>query len=355
MSKFLKLLILIIVVFPLFGAGCVLKLNNTKAGGIYKSFDKIESWEQKVFVSKVKRRVTTIAGVSTRQLKFDPQNSQTLYLITVANGMYVSYNGGEQWIPLFSTTGSFEDLAIDPKERNVLYTARGNQIFKSTDNGGQWKMIYLEALAEKSVKSLAVDLIDNKIIYAGMSDGRLLRSLDAGQSWENWMEASFAGKNLSKIMINPKSPQWLFLVTPSNGIFRGDREGSEWVNITVNNDTKKLKGINNFKTMFFDEGQTFGLFLATQYGLLKSSDAGDNWESIPLLGASGSYNIMSLAVNPQNNKEIYYGTTNALYKTEDGGQTWVTKKMPASGGAGALLLKPEDPKILYLGIKVLEK
>jgi len=353
MSKFFALLILILIAFPLLGAGCILKLGGSSAGGVYKSFDKINSWEQKVFVSKVKRKVNTIAGVSVRQMKFDPQNSQTIFLITMANGMYVTYNGGEQWIPLFSAVGTFEDIAIDPQERGTLYAARGNQIFKSTDNGGQWKMIYLEALPEKAVKCLAVDLIDTKIIYAGMSDGRLLRSVDAGQSWESWHD--FEKKSLNKIMINPKSPQWLLVVTPTGGVFRGDRENTEWVNTTVNADTKKLKGINTFKTMIFNPSQTFGLILATQYGLLKSNDAGDNWENITLLGAAGSFNIMSVAVNPDNDQEIYYGTANALYKSEDGGQTWVTKKMPAAGAAISLLLKPEDPKVLYLGIQKLEK
>ena len=350
--KFFTLLALLFLVLPLFGAGCVLSLGSKAGAGVYKSFDKMDNWEAKNFVSQVKRKITTISKVSVRQMKFDPQNSQTIFLITAADGLYVTYNGGEQWNALFSRAGTFEDIAIDPQERNILYVARGNQIFKSTDGGGQWKMVYLESLAQKAIKSLAVDLIDTNIIYAGLSDGRLLRSIDAGQSWENW--ANFSGKSVNAVMINPQSPQWIFAITPNAGVFRGDRDNTEWVNTTVNVDTRQLRGINTYKAMVFDSTQTYGVILATQYGLLKSPDAGDNWETIQLLSAAGSYNILSLAVNPLDNKEIYYGTTNALYKTVDGGQTWITEKTPTSYASRALLVKPEDPKIIYLGVYKLE-
>ena len=96
--------------------------------------------------------------------------------------------------------------------------------------------------------------------------------------------------------------------------------------------------------------QADGLIYASQYGLLKSDDGGVNWRSINLLTPPGTAVIYGLAINPKNNKEIYYGIGTALYRTDDGGINWTPRSLPTSRGAFFIGINPENPKQIYLGV-----
>ena len=75
-----------------------------------------------------------------------------------------------------------------------------------------------------------------------------------------------------------------------------------------------------------------------------------------LITAPGGANIYGFAVNPQNDNEIYYtatiGTRSTFYKTADGGQNWVTKKLPSGQVPTVLRVHPSNPNMLYLGLTI---
>ena len=84
-------------------------------------------------------------------------------------------------------------------------------------------------------------------------------------------------------------------------------------------------------------------------------ETSSKWKDINLITPPGTVDIYSLAVNPKNGQEMFYGTDVTLYKTIDGGKSWITKKMPSSRAASALLINPDDPNIMYMGVKRVEK
>jgi len=84
---------------------------------------------------------------------------------------------------------------------------------------------------------------------------------------------------------------------------------------------------------------------------LRSGDGGNNWEDLKLLTPPGTTAIYSIAINPQNGQEIYYGIKDALYRSVDGGRNWITRNLPSSRAAAFLIFDPVNTSTLFLGVK----
>jgi photosystem II stability/assembly factor-like uncharacterized protein len=92
-----------------------------------------------------------------------------------------------------------------------------------------------------------------------------------------------------------------------------------------------------------------------KYGLLKTNDGGQTWQAISLITPPASTDIYSVAINPQNNLEIYYATASTFYKTVDGGQNWITRRLPTGAVATYLYVDPLEPNVIYMGMSNLNR
>jgi len=107
--------------------------------------------------------------------------------------------------------------------------------------------------------------------------------------------------------------------------------------------------------VILDPTKNDAILYVSSYGLFRSDDGGETWKNIKLLTAPNTVNIFSLAINPQNSKEIYYSTPSAIYKTEDGGENWRTLFSPSERAPVTILVNPDDPNVIYLGVARLKK
>ncbi len=89
-------------------------------------------------------------------------------------------------------------------------------------------------------------------------------------------------------------------------------------------------------------------------GLYKSTDGGTSWKHV---GFENSERISAIAINPENNQEMYVAVMGALwsdseergiYKSSDGGFSW-SKVLytDQTTGAADLILDPNNPNVLY--------
>jgi len=262
-----------------------------------------------------------------------------------------SFNGANGWQRTLESKGIVYDLAIDFKDKCVLYAAVGNKLYKSVDCARHWKDIHLEGLPNQSINAVAVDAYNNNKVYIGTSGGGIFKSLDYGISWEaiKWFDNS-----IEKIMINPKNTAKVYVATIDKGIFKSDNEGISWYNISDNikdENDNKYEGVNQYRDMEFDFSQADALIYANAYGLFTTNNGGNSWEYIKLLTPSSSVNIYCVALNPNDNKEIYYSTATALYFSLDGGREWATKNLPSSKTPVDIIVDIENGNNLFMALR----
>ncbi len=336
-------LIFVLIICSFFLTGCVVIKSKRTEGGVFKSFDKGETWEQKNFVSKVKKKIVTIGNANIANINLSPQDSNLIYLGTKENGLYSCFDGGEKWISALSIKGKIESAAFDPQSSAIAYASTGSKIFKTTNQGDDWEQIYLDA-NKQTIICLTVDQADSSNVYAGLKDGRLLRSVDYGKTW---LVLNDFKNEIKQILINKNNTNIIYVATNSKGFYRTSDKGASWQDLT---EDSEFSGIKKFIIAVFDSTQEDALIIATKYGLLKTNDGGKSWYDIKLLTLPGKADILALTINPSNANEIYYSTKEALFKTVDGGKTWKTISSPSSRTPVYLAIDYANPDILYMGM-----
>lgn len=141
-------------------------------------------------------------GGRTRTLVIDPEDDKVMYAGGVSGGVWKTVDGGERWEPIGDvlTNLAVNAMAVDPRDRRLLYVGtgegyfreevrgtglplRGNGIYLTRDSGRSWQ--HLPSTAGEDfhwVNDLVVSVHDSNRIYAATRTG-IWRSADAGQSW----------------------------------------------------------------------------------------------------------------------------------------------------------------------------
>ncbi|MDD5043403.1 MAG: YCF48-related protein [Patescibacteria group bacterium] len=350
-SKKFFLLFSVLTIFVLSGAGCISFKKSGNDLGVFRSGDKGDNWQQKVSVAHVGVADVSIAGVNIKDFEIDPSDSNALYALSEGQGIIYTYDNGDSWqLVKFFSGKTINSIAVDNKDKCNLYAAVDNKIFKSDDCNRTWKLIYDDPRADNKINALDLDSFNTQIVYAGSSQGDVLKSLDGGKSWKaiNRLKSS-----VEKILINQANDtRVVFVATQKNGVYKTANAGESW---EESQDILRTYGGGlEFRDMVYQKNS---LILATKYGLLKTTLGNEwqAWQPINLITAPGTATIYSLSVNPQNSAEIYYVADKTFYRTADGGKTWTTKALPTTGAGTALLVNYANPNMLYLGITKIKK
>src|SRR5437899_11111431 len=109
---------------------------------------------------------------------------------------------GDEWTVELSLPGSgAQCLAVDPVDPDTVYAGlREGGVRRTVDAGRSWVDC---ALPESGVFSLAVSAAD-RAVYAGTEPSRLFRSDDGGESW----------RELEALLELPSRPSWSFPPRP---------------------------------------------------------------------------------------------------------------------------------------------
>jgi len=245
-----------------------------------------------------------------------------------------------------AVTGSY-------KNKNTFYFgAAGGGVWKTTDGGSNWKNIS-DKYFGGSIGAVAVAPSDETILYAGEGEnslrgnvseglGGLWRSDDGGRSWRN--AGLKDGRHIIRIVIHPKNPDivWvavlghLFGPNEERGVYKTTDGGKTWKRTLYINDQTGCSDLvmePGNPTVFYA-----GMWHVkrTPYsmesggegsGLFKSTDGGETW--VNLTGnkglPKGIWGIVDVSVAPSNTDKVYAMVENAaggLYTSTDAGLTW---------------------------------
>jgi photosystem II stability/assembly factor-like uncharacterized protein len=345
----------LIAVVALGTTGCIKitkqKTTASKLGGIFYTTDRFETWKHRSLLMTPGETPGSIGDVDVYFIRFDPSDSEAVYVGTRADGLYYSYNGGAGWnksekLP----TGFVRDTVIDPKDKCTLYAAVESRVYRSEDCARTWKEVYYTDNLEKKVTALAIDWYDSSIIWLGLSDGTVLQSASKGLAWK---KAGYFGQRVQKIIVDPNDSRVVYFGVLDAGLWKTTDKGETWEDLY-----KAMKDFSGAKT-FYDFTVSASsknvILYGNKYGLLRSLDAGTTWSSLKLLTLPAGEKIYAVALDPTNANYIYYSTDSAVYKSVDGGENWVVKKTPTTRVVSALLVHPKQTATIFAGVKEVEQ
>ncbi len=343
------------------------KGGGASDGGVFVTNNKGDVWRQMPHIPTISGTPGSIATTDIEKIIIDPSDSGAVYLTTIKDGLYYTYNVGRGWSRIFSLPGdiSANDLTINNNNKCIFYVAHDNKLQKTLDCGRTFEQVYFDNNTGVNILSVALDHYDPNIIYIGTSRGDILRSLDAGVSWRAIQRLA---DGVKKIIVNPRDSRSIFVATIKSGIYRFNSAGgatleeleeyrNKFDNTNWTNYNEALKEFNlgiNFKDLIYSHEDS-SLLLATDKAILRSFDEGQSWFKISLLTPEQDSSINSIAINPKNNQEIFYVTNTSFYRSYDGGGTWTVKKLPSSRLGSSLLIDFNNPNIIYLGVKKAKK
>lgn len=333
------------------GAGCITIGEPSQQGmdgGVWKSMNKGTDWAQ-ANVAPTATGIGSINGINVVDLIFDPQDEKAIYLASAGSGLFYTWDGAQSWKYVEGLgMGYVNSLAVDYKNKCVLYAALQNKIWKSTDCARSWASQYYDTRGNVFVSHIAIDPLNGNLVYAGLSSGDLLKSADAGTTWSTIYRFN---NKISKIFIHSKTSSILLVALQNNGLWKSKDSGSHWTDLRPKTD--KFSGTNEIFDLDLDKDAKV-MYLTSAYGIIVSDDLGESWRKIDLLTPPGATHIYSFAVNPNNAEELYYSTASTFYTSFDGGKNWATKKLPTGRAGSALLVDPKNSSLLYLGTRKFE-
>lgn len=297
------------------------------------------------------------------RLAVDPADADVLYAEVDGVGLYRTTDGGGLWEPVAPPTENAPPLVFPvvlATSPTTLVAVEGFTAFRSTDGGASWTPSTRSpgGLGSGFATGFFADPSDPDTLY--LSAFGVYRSLDAGGTF------AYSGTGLDKAIVHALAPvagaPGSFLAaTEGIGVQRTDDGGESWqvANDGVVGQTLQLAPHPSDGDVFYliaggrlwkttngavswaasDAGIPYGansLALdpsspATVYTgvtwwatgestVHRSADGGATWTGSALPAGAGS--LRRLAVDPTNGDRVYAGTSDGLFRSSDGGQTW---------------------------------
>ncbi len=234
-------------------------------------------------------------------------------------------------------SGRIADFAVNPNNHAEYYiaVASGN-IWKTTNSGITFTPIF-ENHGSYSIGCLALDPNNPFVVWAGTGENNHQRALgygdgvykstNAGKTWKN--VGLKESRQIGEIVVDPRNSNRVFVAA----------EGSAWGS-------------------------------GGERGLYKTEDGGKTWKKVLEISEhTGVNNVVYDPRNPdvmyatseQRRRHVYTkisgGPESAVYKTEDGGETWnkIMSGLPGVDIGGMdIAISPANNDVLYLIVEAAE-
>ncbi len=169
------------------------------------------------------------------------------------------------------------------------------------------------------VRSLAADPRDPLVIYLGTADGLLYRSEDGGVRWRR-LEPGFplAGMSLDDLVVDPRGDvivgYWQ-VQGKGGGVARSANGGKSFT-------AQPAMAGREVRALALAPSDPATLVAGTDDGVYRTTDGGESWLRISPPSHADLINLDSLAVDPRSAETIYAGTWHLAWKTTDAGRSW---------------------------------
>ena len=290
-------------------------------------------------------------------------------------GIYKSTDAGATWTHLgLTNTASIGRVRLHPTDANIAYVAAvGNLwkpsvergVFKTTDGGTTWtNILAIDTLT--GATDLAMDPRDPNVLYAatyqrlrsayGFNGGgpgsAIYKTVDAGIHWTKLEDGIPTGdKGRIAITIAPSNPNVLIALiehATETGTYRSEDAGATWKRVSRNNPRPMY-----FSKPFIDP-TTDKRVWELGVTVYKSEDGGTTFQNMP---NSPTYDVglktdhHTMWIDPTNPRHIMIGGDGGLNESWDLGLTYVRLNNIPNGQFYRIAADDRDPYWLYGGLQ----
>jgi photosystem II stability/assembly factor-like uncharacterized protein len=252
------------------------------------------------------------------------KRSQDLFTESVLNKL--------QWrcIGPANMGGRIDDFAVVESNPHIIYAATASGgVWKTTNNGVTWEPVF-DGQSTSTIGDVTVAPSNPDIVWVGTGEPNnrqssswgngVYKSMDGGKTWKNMGLAD--SHHVGRIIIHPTNPDFVYVAALGH-----------------------LWGANK------------------ERGLYKTTDGGQSWINTNFIDENTGF--VDVAIDPESPTTLYAaayqrrrrgwgfnggGPGSSLYKTTDGGQTWIklTEGLPKGDtGRIGIDIYRSNPNIVY--------
>lgn len=251
-------------------------------------------------------------------------------------GMFVSTDGGTSW----THQGWKEYIRTFYTEAGadgVQWSACGNGVLRSTDNGATWRITTGWEVTE--VLKVKVRPDNPRQVAAATAYG-VITSIDAGATWRT--HSTGMKRRFASDIVWVRGGKGMLLAATEEGVYRSADLGASWTPSGLSG-----KGIRVIVDIPGDAG---AIWAGTEEdGVFLSTNGGASWSARS--AGLAHRTVYAIAVDPADSRTAYAGTFGGgVYKSTDAGRSWSEHTAGLTNhDVHSLVVLPSRPTTVFAG------
>ncbi len=289
-------------------------------------------------------------------------------------GLYRKEAAGRGWKRLdggLPDDTQVQAITIHPANADLVYIGTHRGPYRSVDGGDHWERLGFPDDGTQ-VWSVLVHAADPRVLYAGTAPVGVYRSEDGGDSWRRQRTDAMPARvrmefpcRVMRLAADPAHPDELYAILEVGGVMRSRDAGESWQDCCAG--LLKLAERPHLKSMIQSDTETEGMldghalcvsgarertvFIAVRMGLFRSEDGGMTWDDMEVGRFSPLTYSRDVRVSPQDARVLYAclspaarSQEGALYRSDDLGASWARfdNGIKAEATMMAVALHPSD-------------